>query len=166
MLSILLPNILKWNVWEICDSLNGLVWFWVLLRRNTSLHTFTLYCQGIERSIPLWWCLEKKERCQWVFERENERFISLQHLVFSPTQVVIQTVTSLWKAFTETLMHLLLLNEFSDLCLVQKYPSIRHNISTNTTRTTTFLCKIMFNAVLPFCLSPWKKSVEAPKKQI
>ena len=110
--------------------------------------------------------LGKKERCQWVFERENERFISLQHLVFSPTQVVIQTVTSLWKAFTETLMHLLLLNEFSDLCLVQKYPSIRHNISTNTTRTTTFLCKIMFNAVLPFCLSPWKKSVEAPKKQI
>ena len=61
---------------------------------------------------------EKKEICRWLFEKENEQFINLQHLVFSPTQVVIRTATSLRKAFTKTLMHLLLLSEFGDLCLL------------------------------------------------
>ena len=61
---------------------------------------------------------KKKEICRCLFEKENEQFINLQHLVFSPTQVVIRTATSLRKAFTKTLMHLLLLSEFGDLCLL------------------------------------------------
>ena len=51
------------------------------------------------------------------------------------------------------------------ICVVQKYVSIRYSISTNTTRTTTFLCQIMLNAALPFCLSPRKMSVKESKKQ-